>query len=65
MGWVVEDPRGITLRRFLDTNGDGKVDQWCYYKDGLEVYRDIDSDFNGKVDQCRWCSTAGTRWPSL
>ena len=62
VGWVVEDSRGVTLRRFLDTNGDGKVDQWSYYKDGLEVYRDIDSDFNGKVDQCRWCSTAGTRW---
>jgi len=62
VGWVVEDAQGATLRRFLDTNADGKVDQWCYYKDGLEVYRDIDSDFNGKVDQCRWYNTAGTRW---
>jgi len=62
VGWVVEDGRGATLRRFLDSNGDGKVDQWCYFKDGLEVYRDIDSDFDGKVDQCRWYSTAGIRW---
>ena len=62
VGWVVEDSQGATLRRFLDTNGDGKVDQWCYYKDGLEIYRDIDSDFNGKVDQCRWYNMAGTRW---
>ena len=30
--------------------------------DGLEVYRDIDADFNGKPDQCRWFNTAGTRW---
>jgi thiol-disulfide isomerase/thioredoxin len=59
---VIEDSRGALLRRFLDTNDDGKVDQWCYYKDGLEVYRDIDSDFDGKVDQCRWYNTAGTRW---
>jgi len=62
VGWVIEDSRGNLLRRFLDTNGDGKVDQWCYYKDGLEVYRDVDSDFDSKVDQCRWCSTGGTRW---
>jgi len=62
VGWVVEDARGTVLRRFLDTNGDGRIDQWCYFKDGLEVYRDIDSNFDGKVDQCRWFNTAGTRW---
>ncbi len=62
VGWLVEDPAGLPLRRFLDTNGDNKVDQWCYFKDGIEVYRDIDSDFNGKADQYRWFNTAGTRW---
>lgn len=61
-GWIVEDPQGLTLRRFVDTNGDNKVDQWCYYKDGLEVYRDIDGDFNGRVDQYRWFTTGGSRW---
>ena len=61
-GWVVQDAQGLTLRRFVDTNGDNKIDQWCYYKDGLEVYRDIDGDFNGRVDQYRWFTTAGTRW---
>lgn len=62
VGWVVEDPQGLTLRKFVDTNGDNIVDQWSYYKDGIEVYRDIDSDFNGKADQYRWFQTAGTRW---
>ncbi len=62
VGWVVEDARGSVLRRFLDTNGDGRIDHWCYFKDGLEVYRDIDSNFDGKVDQCRWFNTAGIRW---
>jgi thiol-disulfide isomerase/thioredoxin len=61
-GWVVRTEAGQVLRRFLDTNGDNKVDQWCYYKDGIEVYRDIDGDFNGKADQYRWLGTAGTRW---
>ena len=61
-GWVVESPDGVVLREFIDTNGDNRVDRWSYYKDGLEVYRDIDSDFNGKPDQCRWFHTAGSRW---
>jgi len=61
-GWVVRDGSGEILRIFMDTNGDNQVDQWCYYKDGIEVYRDIDSNFNKKADQHRWLNTAGTRW---
>ena len=62
IGWLVEDANGTLLRRFLDTNGDNIVDQWSYFKDGIEVYRDIDADFNGKADQHRWFNTAGSRW---
>lgn len=62
VGWVVADANGVILRQFLDTNGDNVVDQWRYYQNGLEVYRDIDSDFNGKADQYRWFHTAGSRW---
>jgi hypothetical protein len=58
----VESPDGAILRRFVDTNGDNIVDQWSYYKDGVEVYRDIDSNYNGKADQYRWFNTGGTRW---
>lgn len=61
-GWVVKSESGQILRRFLDTNGDNKVDQWCYFKDGIETYRDIDANFNNKADQFRWLGTAGTRW---
>ncbi len=61
-GWVVKTEAGQVLRRFLDTNGDNKVDQWCYFKDGIETYRDIDANFNNKADQYRWLGTAGTRW---
>ncbi|MGI8982054.1 MAG: thioredoxin-like domain-containing protein [Pirellulaceae bacterium] len=61
-GFVVKDPSGEVLRRFLDTNGDNQVDQWCYFKDGIEIYRDIDTDHNNKVNECRWLGTAGTRW---
>ncbi len=62
VGWVVDGPDGTILRKFVDTNGDNVVDQWSYYKDGVEVYRDIDSNFNGRADQHRWFNTGGTRW---
>ncbi|MEN6406257.1 MAG: thioredoxin-like domain-containing protein [Thermoguttaceae bacterium] len=62
VGWIIESPDGVILRRFVDTNNDNVVDQWSYYKDGLEVYRDIDSNFNGKPDQYRWFHTGGSRW---
>ena len=61
-GYIVRDGEGQLLRDFKDTNGDNTVDQWSYYKDGVEVYRDIDTNFNFKPDQCRWLNTAGTRW---
>ncbi len=62
VGWTVRDGIGQLLRRFVDTNGDNVVDQWCYYRQGIEVYRDIDTNFNGKADSYRWLNTAGTRW---
>ena len=49
-GWIVTGPSSEILRRFIDTNGDNVVDQWRYYQRGLEVYRDIDSNFNNKID---------------
>ena len=61
-GWLVRAETGQILRRFLDTNNDKKLDQWSYFKDGIEVYRDIDANFNGKADQYRWLGTNGTRW---
>lgn len=61
-GWIVRNAAGQLLRRFLDTNSDGKLDLWCYYKTGIEVYRDIDGDFDGKADQYRWLGTSGIRW---
>jgi len=62
VGWIVEDSQGLMLRRFIDTDGDNVVDQWSYYKDGLEVYRDIDANQNGRADQYRWFHTGGSRW---
>jgi len=60
--FVVRGPTGEVLRVFADTNGDRVVDGWSYYKDGIEVFRDIDSNHNAKVDQSRWLNSAGSRW---
>ena len=60
--FVVRGPTGDILRVFADTNGDRVVDGWSYYKDGIEVFRDIDSNHNAKVDQSRWLNSAGSRW---
>ena len=63
-GWVVNGAAGEVLRRFVDSNNDGVVDQWRYYRDSVEVYRDQDTDFNKQVDQMRWFNSGGSRWGS-
>lgn len=61
-GWLVYDNTGRLIRVFLDKNKDGDLDQWSYYKNGIEVYRDMDSNFDKKQDQYRWMGSAGIRW---
>ncbi len=61
-GWLLRDPRGQPLRRFFDTNGDKKIDMWSYYKDGVEVYREVDTANQGVANQYRWLNSGGTRW---
>lgn len=60
--WVVRGPDNEVLRQFADSDADNVVDIWSYFRDGLEVYRDIDSNKNGKADQFRWFHSDGTRW---
>jgi thiol-disulfide isomerase/thioredoxin len=61
-GWILRDGSGKILRRFYDTNDDNRIDVWSYYKDGVEVYRETDTNFNGKADQYRWLNTGGSKW---
>ncbi len=61
-GWILRDANGLPLRVFFDTNGDNHIDVWSYYKDGVEVYREIDSTFTGKPDQYRWLNSGGMKW---
>jgi len=50
-GWLLKDKDGRLLRRFFDSNADNRIDVWSYYKDGVEVYRETDTNFSGKPDQ--------------
>jgi thiol-disulfide isomerase/thioredoxin len=65
--YVIRDGQGKLLRRFANVSG--KVDarkvpvleQFGYYQDGFEVYREADLDGDRKVDECRWMNGGGTR----
>ncbi|HEY8504760.1 MAG TPA: thioredoxin-like domain-containing protein, partial [Gemmataceae bacterium] len=61
-GWLLRDAQRRPVRCFLDTDGDDKIDLWCYYRDGNEAYREIDANFNGKPDEYRWLGPNGSRW---
>jgi len=71
-GYTVKDGQGKIVRRFLDVNpaktkraGEADagrhLDQWSYYQDGFEVYREVDRDEDGSLDEVRWMNSGGTR----
>jgi thiol-disulfide isomerase/thioredoxin len=61
IGWALRGNQGKLLRRFIDSNGDKIRDQWSYFQDGFEVYRQSDLDRDQRVDECRWLNAGGTR----
>lgn len=61
IGYALRDGQGKLLRRFVDNNGNGKMDQWSYFQDGFEVYRENDLNDDVSPDEARWMNTAGTR----
>ena len=61
IGYALRDGQGKLLRRFVDNDGDNRLDQWSYYQDGFEVYREDDLDGDMRLDECRWLNAGGTR----
>ncbi|MCL2349078.1 MAG: redoxin domain-containing protein [Planctomycetaceae bacterium] len=61
-GFTLKNPGGVVIRKLYDANGSGSINQWSFFKGGIEVYRDIDTDQDKIPDQMRWLNTAGTRW---
>src|SRR6516225_5207065 len=58
---VLFDASEKMICKFTGANKKG-VDTWSYYKDGVEVYREIDTNMNGKPDQYRWLNAGGMKW---
>lgn len=60
-GWKLSDPRGRKLRLYVGSQGK-PIEVWSYFKDGVEVYREIDTNGNNRPDQFRWLNTGGMKW---
>jgi thiol-disulfide isomerase/thioredoxin len=65
IGYALRDGQGKMLRRFVDADAKGGMDQWSYYQDGFEVYREADLDGDRSPDEARWLNSAGTRVATL
>lgn len=61
-GWALIGPTGQLLRRFFDTDGDDIVDQFSFYRAGIEVYRESLATPKKKVNEFRWLNLGGMRW---
>jgi len=61
VGYALRDGQGKMLRRFVIAHGSRRLDQWSYFQDGFEVYREDDLDQDQRLDECRWLNTGGTR----
>jgi thiol-disulfide isomerase/thioredoxin len=60
VGYTLRDGQGKLLRRFVVARSN-HLDQWSYYQDGFEVYREEDLDGDRALDECRWLNAGGTR----
>jgi thiol-disulfide isomerase/thioredoxin len=61
VGYALRDGQGKLLRRFVIAHGSRRLDQWSYYQDGFEVYREDDLNGDRSLDECRWMNSGGSR----
>lgn len=60
--WVLKDPQGRLLRKFASTRSGRGIDQWSYFKDGREVYREVDTTGSrGRPDKFIWMGLGGMK----
>jgi thiol-disulfide isomerase/thioredoxin len=60
IGYALRDGQGKMLRRFIAFRS-RTMDQWSYYQDGFEVYRESDLDGDRALDEARWMNAGGSR----
>jgi hypothetical protein len=68
-GWLLRDSQGRPLRRFYDSQYDGKtrtggIDIWSYYAEGVETYREqrVTSATGQEEMHYRWFNQGGSKW---
>lgn len=61
-GVVVRDSQGRLVRQFIDTSGRSRHNIFSFYDNGVESYRELDTNGDGKPDQFRWLGTNGSKW---
>lgn len=61
-GYVVRDSQGRLVRQFIDTTGRNNPNIFSYYTNGVEAYRELDANGDGKPDQFRWLGPNGGKW---
>lgn len=60
-GYLVRDAQGRIVRQFVDTTGKNSPNIVSYFLDGVEAYREIDTNANGKPDMFRYLGANGGR----
>jgi thiol-disulfide isomerase/thioredoxin len=60
-GYIVRDAQGRIVRQFVDTTGKSAPNIVSYFLDGVEAYREIDTNANGKPDTFRYLGANGGR----
>ena len=60
-GFIVRDGQGRIVRQFVDTTGRNNPNIVSYFLDGVESYREIDTNANGKPDTFRYLGANGGR----
>jgi thiol-disulfide isomerase/thioredoxin len=58
-GVIVTDAAGRKLRQFIDTTGGDKWNILSYFVEGVEAFREVDNNGNGKPDVFRWLGVNG------
>ena len=60
-GYVLRDGQGKILLRLVSRTKTGQLDQWGYYQDGFEIYRELDNNGDKSIDEVRWLNGGGSR----
>jgi hypothetical protein len=61
VGYELIDSKKQPLRRFMGA-AKKPIETYSYYRDGTEVYREIDSNGDGRPDHYRWLNAGGMKW---